>query len=166
MPCRTSEPSCLIAYDDTVAEPVLTAKSHLPSWLISTQHGAVWPSGTGESPIELRTPRRLTWKADTVPRPAPAWALETYSWAGLVGRNSAPIGPRLWAANGEPAAAFSRPSDCTVKLSINDVLSRVPTTLSPVELKNTLPTPEPSGTATVWPGSATSWPCEVSSNPA
>ena len=43
--------------------------------------------------------------ADTVPRFAPLWALETNSWDGLVGRNSLPNGPRPCAGNGEPGAA-------------------------------------------------------------
>ena len=32
---------------------VLTANRKRPSWLISTQHGAVWLSANGEAPIEL-----------------------------------------------------------------------------------------------------------------
>ena len=38
-----------------------------PSWLISTQHGAVCRSGNGEAPIEYRVPFRATLKAETVP---------------------------------------------------------------------------------------------------
>ena len=56
--------------------------------------------------------------AETVPLPVPSWALETNSWAGLVGRNSLPNGPRPCAGNGEPGAAVRSPSEPTVKLSI------------------------------------------------
>jgi hypothetical protein len=35
-------------------EPVLTVKRYVPSWLISTQHGAVCPSAKGEDPTEVR----------------------------------------------------------------------------------------------------------------
>ena len=39
-------------------DPVLTVNRYLPSWLISTQHGAVCPSAYGEAPIGDRPPRR------------------------------------------------------------------------------------------------------------
>ena len=64
-------------------------------------------------------------------------ALETKSWLGLVGRNSLPNGPRPWAGNGEPGAAVSRPSKPTVKLSISEVPTSVPTSLVPVVLNST-----------------------------
>lgn len=121
--------------------------------------------GTGESPIGRRTPFRLTWKADTVPRSAPLCALLTYSSDGLVGRNSAPIWPRPGPANGDPGAATSLPFGRPVKLSILDGLSRVPTSRSRVELNSTSPTPDPSGTGTVVPGSGISRPAGVRKNP-
>src|SRR5664279_4216494 len=165
VPMSDSDPSRPMAYRERLPDPVLTANKYLPSWLISTQHGAVCPSGTGESPIERRTPRWLTWKADTVPRPAPLCALLTYSSDGLVGRNSAPIWPSPWPANGEPGAGTSRPFGRTVKLSMREGLSRVPTSRSPVELNSTSPTPDPSRTGTVVPGSGISRPAGVRKNP-
>jgi hypothetical protein len=61
-------------------------------------------------------------------------------------------------SRGDPAAAVSRPFWATVKLSIKDVLSRVPTKRSPVLLNKTSPTAEPSGTATVDDGIGMSLP--------
>src|SRR5664279_2201952 len=165
VPIRVSDPSRPMAYRERLADPVLTANRYFPSWLISTQHGAVCPSGTGESPIERRTPLRLTWNADTVPSMGRLCALLTYSSDGLVGRNSAPIWPSPWPANGDPGAATSRPFGRTVKLSILDGLSRVPTSRSPVELNSTSPTPDPSGTGTVVPGSGINRPVGVRKNP-
>jgi hypothetical protein len=40
------------------ADPVLTVNRYLPSWLISTQHGAVCPSAYGEDPIGTRWPEK------------------------------------------------------------------------------------------------------------
>src|SRR5450755_1502326 len=99
-------------------DAVLTANRNLPSWLISTQHGAVCRSANGDDPIDVRVPFRDTRNADTVPLLAPPWALETNSCSGLVGRNSLPNGPGPCAANGEPGAAVRRPSEPTLKLSI------------------------------------------------
>ena len=79
-----------------------------PSGVISTQHGAVWLSANGEEPIEVSVPLAESRNAETVPAPAPSWALDTKSWRGLVGRNSLPNGPRPWAGNGDPGAAVSR----------------------------------------------------------
>src|SRR6476619_2131684 len=93
---------------------VLTVNRTCPSWLISTQQGAVWESGKGDEPIEVRVPSLPSLKAEIVPVPGPTlWALETKSWDGSVGRNSLPNGPSPCAANGEPAAAVSRPSPPT-----------------------------------------------------
>src|SRR5439155_1196653 len=113
------------------------------------QQGAVWPSANGEAPIVVRVPSIPSVKAETVPALAPLCALETKSCTGLVGRNSLPNGPRPWAVNGEPGAAVSRPSPPTVKLSISELATRVPTSLLPSALKNTSPGWEPSGSVTV-----------------
>src|ERR1700689_5366020 len=70
--------------------------------------------------------------------PAPTLgALDTSSWSGSVGRNSLPNGPRPWAGNGDPGAAVSRPLKPTVKLSITEVPTSVPTSLVPVPLNST-----------------------------
>src|SRR6185503_18693636 len=91
----------------------------------------------------LSTPLLVTKYAETVPAPAPAWALETYSSDGSVGRNSLPNGPTACAGKGEPGAAVSRPSAPTVKLSMKDGPAlgptSVPTRRSPVALKRTSP---------------------------
>ena len=113
-----------------VPDPVLTVNRNRPSWLISTQHGAVCRSANGEVPIDVSVPLAESWNAETVPVPA-LWALETNSWFGLVGRNSLPNGPRPCAGKGEPGAAVRRPPRPTVKLSIWDVPTRVPTSLVP-----------------------------------
>src|SRR5580700_7175311 len=134
-------------------DPVLTVNRNSPSWLISTQHGAVCSSMNGEAPIERRVPSPATRNADTVPSPAALWAFETNSWSGFVGRNSLPNGPTPCAANGEPGAAISRPLNPTRKLSICDVATNVPTSLVPVELNSTSPGWALGASATVEPGS-------------
>ena len=58
---------------------VLIVNRKRPSWLISTQHGAVSLSANGEAPIDCRTPSSLTLKADTLPAPGPPWAFDTNS---------------------------------------------------------------------------------------
>src|SRR5947209_10713220 len=105
---------------------VLTVNRNRPSWLISTQHGAVWRSANGEEPIDSRVPSPATANAETVPAPGPPCALETNSWAGFVGRNSLPNGPGPWAANGEPGAGVTCPA-WIVKLSISELPTRAPT---------------------------------------
>src|SRR6266404_2020447 len=93
LPISDSSPSAAMAYRESVPEAVLVVNRNLPSWLISTQQGAVCPLANGDAAIEVRSPLRLTSNADTVPSPAPSWAFETNSWDGSVGRNSAPKGP-------------------------------------------------------------------------
>src|SRR5438105_4135475 len=120
--------------------------------------------------MEETAPFRETLNADTVPLLPPAWALETYRWAGFVGENSLPNGPADWAANGDPAAGISRPPGLTVKLSINQVLeSLVPTStpirLVPVELNRMSPGLAVLGSGTVDPGIATSRPSGLSRKP-
>ena len=88
--------------------PVLTVNRNRPSWVISTQHGAVCRSANGEAPIGDRLPSGRSRKAEMVPVPV-LCALDTNSWLGLVGRNSLPNGPRPWARNGDPGAAVRRP---------------------------------------------------------
>src|SRR5882757_1022406 len=135
-------------------DPVFTVNRYLPSWLISTQHGAVCPSAYGEDPMGDRWPKKLSRYAETVPRPAPLCALLTNSCEGRAGENSAPSGPRPCPVNGDPFAASRRPPGSTTKLSICEVPVRVPTRWSPVALKNTSPRPAASGTETVEPGIA------------
>src|ERR1700733_226945 len=137
---------------EMVPDPVLTANRWRPSGLIVTQHGAVCWSATGELPIEVSTPAPESVNAETVPSPVPLCALDTNSWLGLVGRNWLPNGPTPWAVNGEPGAAVSRPLSPTVKLSICEVPTRVPTSLVPVPLKSTSPGWAAAGSATVDPG--------------
>src|SRR5450755_2927580 len=123
-----------------VPDPVLTVNRNRPSWVISTQHGAVWRSANGEDPIDDSVPLLESLNAETVPEPAAVlWAFDTNSWSGLVGRNSLPNGPRPCAGKGDPGAAVRRPLDPTVKLSISDGPTRVPTSLLPVPLNSTSP---------------------------
>src|SRR3954453_6070101 len=131
--------------------PVLTVKRKWPSWLISTQQGAVWKSGKGDAPIEVSVPSLASVKAETVPLLAPPWALETNSWVGSVGRNSLPNGPGPCAGKGEPGAAVRRPSAPTLNLSISELLTRTPTSFVPSPLKSTSPGADPSGSGTVEP---------------
>src|SRR5579864_533372 len=147
-------------------EAVFTVNRKFPSWVISTQHGAVWLSANGDAPIELSVPSAATLNAETVPLPGPSWALDTNSWPGLVGRNSLPNGPGLWAGNGEPVAAVRRPSGPTEKLSISELPTRVPTRFVPVELNRTPPGFAPSGRETVEPASGSSWPSADRTKPA
>jgi hypothetical protein len=72
---------------------VFTVNRKRPSWLISTQQGAVCLSAKGEVPIELSVPSPATLKAETLPASDPPWAFETNSWLGSVGLNSLPNGP-------------------------------------------------------------------------
>src|ERR1700733_13923236 len=146
-------------------DPVFTVNRNLPSWVISTQHGAVWLSANGEAPIGDSAPSQATLKAETVPRPVPLWALETNSWNGLVGRNSLPKGPSPWAVRGDPGAALNSPPQPTEKLSIWEVPVRLPTSVVPIELNSTSSGCEPLGTVTVEPGSGWSWPQGESVNP-
>ncbi len=62
-----------------VPDAVFTVNRNWPSWLISTQHGAVWLSAKGEDPIGNSVPPAESLNAETVPLPAPPWALDTYS---------------------------------------------------------------------------------------
>src|SRR5262245_48908729 len=118
---------------------VLTVKRNRPSWVISTQQGAVCWSAKGDDPMDVRSARRETLKAETVPFPGPAWALETNNWVGLVGRNSLPKGPILCAGNGDPGAGINRPWGPTLKLSMSDVPTRVPARCVPSRLNSTSP---------------------------
>ena len=71
---------------------------------------------------------------------------------GLAGRNSLPNGPRPWAGNGDPGAAVSRPPEPTVKLSIREGPTSVPTSLVPVPLNSTSPGAASEASVTVDPG--------------
>src|SRR5437763_12579321 len=128
---------------------VLTVNRKRPSWLTSTQHGAVWRAGEGEEPIDVSVPSPATLNAETLPAPAPPWALETNSWVGSVGRNSLPNGPGPCAAKGAPGAAVRRPSEATAKLSISDVATRTPPRLVPLPFNRPSPGSEPSGSGPV-----------------
>src|SRR5207237_10352436 len=110
---------------------VLTVNRNWPSWLISTQHGAVWKSGKGDEPIDVSVPSLPSLKAETVPLPAPPCALETNSCVAFVERNSLPNGPGPWAGNGELGAAVSRPSATRVRMSISEVPYSVRSSLVP-----------------------------------
>src|SRR5262249_15986955 len=124
-----------------------------PSWVISTQHGAVWWSANGEAPIELSVPSPATLNAETVPASGPPWAFETNSWLESVGRNSLPNGPGPCAGNGEPGAAVGRPSSPTAKPSMSDAPTRPPTKIAPSPLNRMSPGDEPFGNETVESGS-------------
>src|ERR1700741_2595476 len=101
-----------------------------------------------------------------VPVPAPMlWALDTNNWLGLVGRNSLPNGPRPWAGHGEPGAAVSRPSKPTVKLSITEVPTSVPTSLVPVLLNSTSAGAALAASVTVDPGIRTRRPLKPRRRP-
>src|SRR6266849_10650948 len=71
LPSKLSEPSPAIAYRDMLLLAVLTVKRNCPSWLISTQHGAVWKSGKGDEPIDVSVPSLPSLKDETVPLPVP-----------------------------------------------------------------------------------------------
>ena len=67
--------------------------------------------------------------------------------------------------NGEPGAAVSRPPNPTVKLSICEVPTRVPTSLVPVPLNSTSPGWAAEGSATVDPGTGVRLPHGASRKP-
>src|SRR5260370_10927641 len=50
-----------------VPDPVLTVHRNRPSWVISTQHGAVCWSANREIPIGDNMPAAESWNAETVP---------------------------------------------------------------------------------------------------
>ena len=108
--------------------------------------------------MEVSVPLAATWKADTVPCPAPSCAFETNSWDGFVGRNSLPNGPRPCAGERRAGRGGQPPVGATAKLSISEVLTRVPTSLVPVELKRTSPGLRAVRQRHVDPGSARRWP--------
>src|SRR5208282_3766124 len=138
LPSSVSAPPGAIEYREISPDPVFTVNRNWPSWVISTQQGAVCWSANGEPPIEVSVPLKESANAETVPVPAPTLcALDTNSWSGLVGRNSLPNGPSPWAGNGDPGAAVSRPSKPTVKLSMTEVPTSVPASLVPVPLNST-----------------------------
>src|SRR5438034_3194374 len=142
-----------------VPEAVLTVNRNWPSWVISTQHGAIWPSANGEPATGDSVPSAESVNAETVPLSvAVLWALETNSWPGSAGRNSLPNGPRPWAGNGDPGAAVSRPPEPTVKLSIREVPTSVPASLVPVPVNSTSPGAAPEASVTVDPGMRNKWP--------
>lgn len=86
LPSRPREPSAAIAKREMLRLAVLTVKSTCPSWLISTQQGAVWRSGNGDEPIDVNVPSVASLKAEIVPVPGPTlWALETKK-VGRIGR--------------------------------------------------------------------------------
>ena len=59
---------------------MLTVNRNLPSWLISTQQGAICWSGNGNDPIDERIPSAESWNGDTVPLSgAVLWAFDTNS---------------------------------------------------------------------------------------
>src|SRR6266550_7767710 len=149
-----------------VPDPVFTVNRNWPSWLISTQHGAVCRSANGEDPIGVSVPSAESANADTVPEPAPVLcALDTNSWPALVGRNSLPNGPKPWAGKGDPGAAVGSPPEPTVKLSICEVPTRVPASLVPSPLNSTSPGCEPSGSATAEPATGARRPLGPSRKP-
>src|SRR5271169_1920044 len=91
LPSRVSVPSGAIWKREIVPDAVFTVNRNRPSWVISTQHGAIWSSANGEPATEVRVPREESVNAETVPLSAAVlWALDTNSWLGLVGRNSLP----------------------------------------------------------------------------
>jgi len=63
---------------------VLAVNRYWPFALIVTQHGAVCRLATGGPVIEVSSPMLLSSNAETVPRPAPLWALVTNSCSALV----------------------------------------------------------------------------------
>src|SRR6266702_6510874 len=166
LPSRVSTPSGAIEKREIVPEAVFTVNRNWPSGVISTQHGAIWPSANGEPVTEDSVPFGESVNAETVPLSGfGSWALETNSWSGSVGRNSLPNGPRSWALNGELGAAVSRPSKPTVKLSIREVPTSVPTSLVPVPLNRTSPGAALAASATVDPGIGNRRPLKPSRNP-
>src|SRR6516225_4924782 len=135
-----------------VPEAVLTVNRNWPSWVISTQHGAIWPSANGGPATGDSVPSAESVNAETVPLlTVVLCASETNSWPGSVGRNSLPNGPRPSALNGDPGAAASRPPEPTVKLSITEVPTSVPASLVPVPLNSTSPGAASAASDTVDP---------------
>src|SRR6266566_850847 len=98
---RVSTQSGAIEKREIVPEAVFTVNRNWPSWVISTQHGAIWPSANGEPATGDSVPSAESVNAETVSLSvAVLWALETNSWPGSADRNSLPNGPRPWAGIG------------------------------------------------------------------
>src|SRR5579862_2917099 len=166
LPSRVSVPSAAIWYREISPDPVFTVNRNWPSGVISTQHGAVCWSANGEPATGFSVPFGESLYAEMVPVPAPTLcALDTNNWSGSVGRNSLPNGPRPWAGNGDPGAAVSRPSKPTVKLSIMEVPTSVPTSLVPVPLNSTSAGAALAARVTVEPGIGNRRPLKPSRKP-
>ncbi len=61
-------------------DAVFTVNRNWPSWLISTQHGAIWSSANGEPVTGESVPFGESVNAETVPLlTAVLWALATNS---------------------------------------------------------------------------------------
>src|SRR5215471_8177843 len=165
LPSSVSVPPGAIAYREMLPDPVFTVNRNWPSWLISTQHGAVCRSAKGDDPIGDSVPSAASLNAETVPALAPLWALDTNNWFGLVGRNWLPNGPSPCAGKGDPGAAASRPVRPTVKLSMREVPTRIPASLVPSPLNSTSPGCEPSGSATAEPAIGSRRPLDPSRKP-
>src|SRR5215831_12039606 len=80
LPSSVSVPPEAIEYREIVPDAVFTVNRNWPSWLISTQHGAIWPSANGEAVTGESVPFAESVNAETVPLlTAVLWALDTNS---------------------------------------------------------------------------------------
>jgi hypothetical protein len=80
LPSSVGAPPRAIMQREMVPDPVFTVNRNRPSWMISTQHGAVCWSANGEIAIGDNMPAAESWNAETVPVPTPALcALDTNS---------------------------------------------------------------------------------------
>ena len=100
---------------------MLTVNRKRPSWLISTQHGAVWSSANGDAPIEVSVPLRDAEGRDGPGASSDVVAFETNSWLGI-GRPEL-AAERAEALRGERRArgGGQTPVEPTLKLSIWEV---------------------------------------------
>src|SRR6516225_4768321 len=78
LPSSVSAPLEAMECREIVPDPVFTVNRNCPSWLISTQQGAVCLSPNGEPVIDDSVPSAASLNADTVPVPVvpPLWALD------------------------------------------------------------------------------------------
>ena len=86
---------------EMVPDPVFTVNRNRPSWMISTQHGAVCWSANGEIPIGDNMPAAESWNAETCRcrrRRCARWT-NSYpgSWAELAAERAQALGGGLGA---------------------------------------------------------------------
>ncbi len=87
---------------------MFTVNRNCPSWLISTQHGAVWRSANGDAPIEVSSPEKLTSKAEALQALKDSFAAAEKAAATMTPQNAFEgMGPKKTATRAALASAIA-----------------------------------------------------------